>query len=85
MGFQSDNARIREKIERLARLKGLDEESALEDALDAQLSVRRRKENTPEARRARLEKIVEEINAIGPLPPDQQFDAVEWDDLGLPK
>ncbi|WP_404379074.1 hypothetical protein [Caenispirillum salinarum] len=76
MGFQTDNARIREKIERLARLKGLDEESALEDALDTQLSIRGGKENTPKARRARLERIVKEIDAIEPLPPEQQYEAV---------
>lgn len=87
MGFQTDNQRLLGKVQDLARRMGVDEESALERAVDAAMSLHPARTQVPPEvqaeRRAAMQEILARIDALPDRGPSH--DPVEWDDLGLPK
>lgn len=92
MGVHTDNERLREKINHLASVTGLEPGQALEQALDLKLSTlaptaaagRTTPEEKERRKRAACE-ILGRIDALPELPPDQQRPLPEWDEVGLPE
>jgi antitoxin VapB len=81
MAMQIANPTVIEKIDRLAKLTGRNKTAAVEDAVDKMLATLGTE--TREERYARLLAIVEKIDALPPR--HDPFEAIEWDEHGLPK
>jgi antitoxin VapB len=81
MPIQIANPAVVAKIERLAAETGLSKTAAVEKAVDAMLA--RRPEQSRQDTMARFNAILAQLDRI-PDRPDA-FEAIEWDEIGLPK
>lgn len=80
MPVQIANSGVVAKIERLSRLTGLGKTAAVEAALDRMLAEMGAVQDDPWAG---LDAIVGQLHRLSPRP--DAFDAVEYDEHGLPK
>ena len=81
MPIQIANPAVVAKIERLAAESGLSKTAAVEKAVDAMLA--RRPQRSRQDTMARFDAILAQIDRI-PDRPDA-FEALEWDEHGLPR
>lgn len=81
MPVQIANPQVVAKIERLSRLTGLGKTAAVEAALDRMLTEIGQPDGADPW--AGFDAVIEQLHRISPRP--DAFDAVQYDDSGLPK